>query len=475
MTRKNEPPPRYAALSYCWGQTRPACMLRTAIPDEVEKTIEWDTIPRTLQDAVVCARRLGIDFIWIDCLCIVQGDRDDWAREALHLPDIYRHSYVTLARLHGSSSDSGLFSTVDHPMQFEIGELRYQERVFAFFALDLDKHGAVDSQQEVNRSRYPLLTRGWCFQERFLSPRTVLFDEYEVRWECCTVSECQCGEVEDGGFYPISTLKNTLVGKVTAELSPKDFAESWKALVTRYSATKLSRPADRLVALSGTAKFLAQREPEPRAGYLHRLWVSYLVSGLAWRQVGASSISKAQDSMCVAPSWSWASVLGPVEWPPAMNDGIQWRLDKELVSVLRVGAEAPSADRAAEIPSTPIQIRGHLIPCNRSCLAPASEDCELRVRNHTPLPAKFYRDGRVDNQSEGCTLREVFLIPLSRWMNSTTGQTNMEAIVCRFDDATADGKSPLRRLDQLETSFRAEEDLLLPICKEHHPQEMLCA
>jgi hypothetical protein len=81
VVTKNEAPPRYAALSYCWGQIRPTCMLTTSVPDAVEKGVEWDTIPKTLQDAITCAARLGIEFLWIDCLCIIQGDRDDWARE----------------------------------------------------------------------------------------------------------------------------------------------------------------------------------------------------------------------------------------------------------------------------------------------------------------------------------------------------------------------------------------------------------
>jgi hypothetical protein len=327
------------------------------------------------------------------------------------MPDIYRHSYLTLAALHGSNSKPGLFSTVDHPMQVEAGKLRCQEQVFAFFALDIGKHGVVDSPQEVDPTRYPLLTRGWCFQERLLSPRTILFDKYEVRWECCTVSECQCGEVSDGGRYPISTLKNILVGKMTTAISPQVFAANWEAVIMRYSATELSRPTDRLAAISGIAKFLALREPEPRAGCLHRLWASSLVSGLAWRRVGPGSLG---ETKCAAPSWSWASALGPVRWAPAMKGDRAWTLDREPVLVLRADAEVLSADRAVEAPSTSIHVRGHMIPCEIRCPATTPEDCEVHVLNHAPLTAQFYRDGRVDSQSEGFTLRKAFLIPLSQ-------------------------------------------------------------
>ena len=71
----------YIALSYCWGGIRPEC---TTTPDSLsanKRCIPWLKLPKTFQDAITVARQMSIRYMWIDSICIIQGDDDDWKRD----------------------------------------------------------------------------------------------------------------------------------------------------------------------------------------------------------------------------------------------------------------------------------------------------------------------------------------------------------------------------------------------------------
>jgi Heterokaryon incompatibility protein (HET) len=67
-------------------------------------------LPKTFQDAIIFARSLGIDFIWIDSFCIVQDDEIDWARESAEMSSIYQNSFITIAATKSEDHDGGCFS-----------------------------------------------------------------------------------------------------------------------------------------------------------------------------------------------------------------------------------------------------------------------------------------------------------------------------------------------------------------------------
>ncbi|KAI1454258.1 heterokaryon incompatibility protein-domain-containing protein [Annulohypoxylon moriforme] len=92
---------RYVALSYCWGRGAPTCRTTESTFREYRKRIPWEIIPKTIQHAIKFTRQLGIQYLWVDRLCIVQEDGEDWKREAGRMFDVYRNSYVTLAAVWG--------------------------------------------------------------------------------------------------------------------------------------------------------------------------------------------------------------------------------------------------------------------------------------------------------------------------------------------------------------------------------------
>jgi hypothetical protein len=46
---------------------------------------------------------------------------------------------------------------------------------------------------------YPLLSRGWAYQERLLAPRVLHFCQKELVWECMQKSLCECTSYEPAG------------------------------------------------------------------------------------------------------------------------------------------------------------------------------------------------------------------------------------------------------------------------------------
>ncbi len=72
--------------------------------------IPWDTLPKTFQDAIMTADRLGCAYIWIDSLCIVQDGEQDWYTESSQMARIYENAVLTLAATVSPDSKGGLFS-----------------------------------------------------------------------------------------------------------------------------------------------------------------------------------------------------------------------------------------------------------------------------------------------------------------------------------------------------------------------------
>jgi hypothetical protein len=89
---------RYAALSYARGNAPPDPAVRTSAEnlDERKEGIDLAELPRTFRDAVAACRALGIGYLWIDALCILD-DAEDRDREVSMMHKIFGHAELTIA------------------------------------------------------------------------------------------------------------------------------------------------------------------------------------------------------------------------------------------------------------------------------------------------------------------------------------------------------------------------------------------
>jgi hypothetical protein len=99
---------QYVALSYCWGSNVPFTTTSANLQEhKQENGITFDQLPETLQDAVLMVRFLGLRYLWVDCLCIVQDDIADWEHEAAQMADVYSNAFLTLAAMRANHCDEG--------------------------------------------------------------------------------------------------------------------------------------------------------------------------------------------------------------------------------------------------------------------------------------------------------------------------------------------------------------------------------
>lgn len=205
------PGSRYIALSYCWGDYQPTCMTTAETLEQHLTSIPWHTLPRTFQDAAKFALSLGVKYLWIDSMCIIQGDQEDWQREAGKMYAIYKNSYITFAALFGHDPTSGLRTTSMRQTSTPFAQLLDYPMTYTLYARRTHYLGSKhrdDLDTEV-RLRYPLLGRAWTYQERIIPPRVMFFSEDEIVYQCLNDISCECGATVEGDHEYMTSLSKT--------------------------------------------------------------------------------------------------------------------------------------------------------------------------------------------------------------------------------------------------------------------------
>jgi hypothetical protein len=298
---------KYSALSHCWGppDKNPLTTTKSTLKQYC-KEILWTTISKTFQDAITTTRNIGLQYLWIDTLCIIQDDHDDWLRESEKMGSVYEQAEVTLAASHAVDSHHGLFlarssAPPSVALPHFLGENK--EIVYATIVLVNNK----DLYPEYG----PLNKRAWATQEWLLARRMVFYTKGQIIWSCKGVTQRETGE------KCFNTARN-----------PK-----WKIIIEQYSDRQLTNATDRLIALEGLKSEYAKKNRDGNT-YIHGLWKDSLPDQLLW-QVCA----KADGSNPLGlPSWTWASVSPGVRFTPmykAKNICESIRLDTTDILVIK--------------------------------------------------------------------------------------------------------------------------------------------
>ena len=172
----------YTTLSHCWGKLEIKRLL-TKDFDAMTKSIRTDELPKTFQDAITITRKLGIPYLWIDSLCIVQDSIEDWAQQSSVMGMVYQNGYCNIAATGALDGRMGCFLERDPTLA---QKCRVQiETAVPKFKLKPGLYDLVPRNLlENGLSNEPLNRRAWVTQERILTPRVLHFSRNQLFWEC---------------------------------------------------------------------------------------------------------------------------------------------------------------------------------------------------------------------------------------------------------------------------------------------------
>lgn len=294
----------YTALSYCWGMPGQQILTtKEKVTEFMERGIQLSILPKTIQDAVVITRRIGVQYLWVDALCIIQDDDEQRALEIAHMAEIYRNAHLTISAASGADVLEGIFGQREHwsgeglaPiwLPWSAGKGSYDGTATGCLAL---YHNDLPVALQIQD---PLHQRAWTLQETLLSRRLLVYGRRQVYFTCLS----DAMEKEDVSTIGINRFRKPLA--FNAEERKEANVGSWDNVVADYSARKMSVPGDKLTALASVSQRFG-----PSRDYLAGIWRQDLPSSLLWRPA-RGQYGCTQPAEWRAPSWSWTSVDGPV-------------------------------------------------------------------------------------------------------------------------------------------------------------------
>ncbi|KAE8447543.1 hypothetical protein EG329_010673 [Mollisiaceae sp. DMI_Dod_QoI] len=295
--------PESVALSFSAVDLRRNNRAKTTSKTQLSRqsAIVLSSLPKTIRDAVTLTRALGIRYLWVDAICIIQpenypalpGELDDWYNEAPKMGDYYHNAFCTIGATAAIDSEVGMFverASLKYPVEkCLVG--KFQDDTAAYVCPSMPSaHGQVDYA--------PLYARGWTHQERFLSRHILHFSRDALFWECH-------GRIKHAEHHEPLLTSNESNWSWALKLSTDTqalFAQQWLNLVEDYSAMNLTHETDRLIAIQGLVDLMCKNIPESET-YIAGVFRSNLVDGLAW-----SNTSMEAKKIDHFPSWSWASL-----------------------------------------------------------------------------------------------------------------------------------------------------------------------
>ncbi|KAI1211173.1 HET-domain-containing protein [Annulohypoxylon truncatum] len=361
---------RYVTLSHCWGPGPPETKLRLlkSTIDGLRNGLSVDILPKTFQNAFEVIARLKVRYIWIDRLCIVQDSAEDWRAEASTMQSVYRHGLLNIAALSAPDDQAGCFFDRDPasvaPTIVDLGPR--DGSIGMFYRFEAEREAWMKDFEG-----QPLLSRAWVLQERILSTRNLYFGSKQVFWECFETNCCETvpnTSLDKPSNYPsYSRLHRTESStyKWKPLIHPKkgrSIAQptDWDSVILTYSQCNLTFPCDKLVAISGLAKrmgYIMRTEyGDGYDTYLAGLWEHTMPESLLW----VPKIIGSRISSYRAPSWSWASLDGDIDFRSVRRQS-RWR-----VELLRAEMVPHGNDVTGEVVSGTLTLRGHICKARRS-------------------------------------------------------------------------------------------------------------
>lgn len=312
---------RYFALSYCRSE-KPFLHTITTNLAQNKTEIKLASLPVLIQDAIHVTRQLGYQHLWIDALCIIQDDQEDFTHETARVKEIISSADLTISTLIADNCHTGLFRPrprrVMHPVPLDFAESSSHL---------LGKSKAIFPEYTTKKtdSSGPVHTCAWTLQEQLLSPRILWFADGMLHWECAAGNRLEVDPMGDNENTwqrkcddDLDQWNDIRASTWTVLSEKKDYSQTttdtglppfeiWKILLREYSKRQM-KVSDRLAGLNSISQSLASVSGNHFRG---GIWQGdRLFESLCWK-IDKPLLPPSESS---TPSWSWTCANGEISF-----------------------------------------------------------------------------------------------------------------------------------------------------------------
>lgn len=316
----------YCILSYCWGRTVNATTTKKNLSERM-KGIPLASLPMTIREAISTARSLGFEYIWIDALCIIQDDDQDWAHEASVMHELYSRADLTITSLIADDSRHSLFQPrpdqACRTIPLDLGlPKRDRPDMKHDTVFQLSVHPGKELMRQTPRSG-PIHQRAWILQEQVMSTRILYFGKGILHWECLHDYLLEPYPSAEGNYPNFHSKfghhrQNKLVTRGISQANQAHFEkqdplEVWQTQVEEFTKRQMTKRSDRIPAFLAISKSIGAVIKDE---FLGGIWKGgNLLESLCWR------LPQPNTTDPRGPTWTWASRSGEVDYSYANHPG----------------------------------------------------------------------------------------------------------------------------------------------------------
>jgi hypothetical protein len=314
--------PSYFALSYVWGPSEGDLRATSENIDNLKMphSLTQEALPQTIRDIMKLVSDLGGKYLWVDRLCILQDDEADKSLQIPQMDTIYSLAELTVIAASGSGAHDGV-AGLSNPRKLDQDICRVSSR------MALMTFPTENPFPSCSYSR-----RGWTFQERLLSRRTLMFTEGQVFWSCCCTDWTErlslepCRSELEANPWVIPRIHLGNCERVPVEYY-RDFSlQQYNELPRFYALKEFSDESDALDAITGLLHRISRVTGD-------EFYWGHLLSGmfgqsLSWRKTRLDL--ERRTAMCPFrgtgtsysvrfPSWSWLGWKASIKFVIDLN------------------------------------------------------------------------------------------------------------------------------------------------------------
>ncbi|KAF1990533.1 HET-domain-containing protein [Aulographum hederae CBS 113979] len=307
----------YLALSYCWGGVDIPVKTTTKRYAKYHECILFDDLPKTFQDVVTVTRAVGVRYLWIDSLCIVQDDTRDWQREAAKMASIFGAALLTISATASQNCNSGCgISTIfEGASAFPRAPKKSTSAPIApgsIRGLSL-RYPHVEADKKLFHFS-PLHDRGWIFQESLLSRRMLHLTPNQFWWQCRTLIDSEDGFVYSrepqtrigiaGSILPLADFSSVVKDKTNDPFRSANGL--WWDVVRDFTQRRFTQPSDNYAGLAGVMKMFQSLSGD--RDFCGLWWKDIGLHLSWWIDTGRSTKPHITTLPGRIPSWTWMSL-----------------------------------------------------------------------------------------------------------------------------------------------------------------------